>query len=63
VLAVDEALERLRAFDPRKADVVELHYFGGMNQDEIAEALCVSSRTVFQDLKLAKAWMARELSS
>ena len=63
VLQVDEALERLRELDARKAEVVELHFFGGLNQQEIAEAIGASPRTVFQDLKFAKAWMARELGA
>jgi RNA polymerase sigma factor (TIGR02999 family) len=61
VLEINDLLDRLRDLDARKADVVELHFFGGMSQQEIAEALGASPRTVFQDLKFGKAWIAREL--
>lgn len=57
-LALDEALERLAAFDERKAKVVELHYFAGLTYAEIAGALEVSDVTVFRDLRLARAWLA-----
>jgi RNA polymerase sigma factor (TIGR02999 family) len=59
--ALDEALERLTSFDPRKARVVELHYFGGLTYDEVAQALHISAATVDRDLRLAKAWLHREL--
>ncbi len=61
VLEIDRALEKLRAIDPRKSEVLELHYFGGLRQEEIAAALGVSPRTVFQDLKLGKAFLSVEL--
>ena len=61
VLAVDEALTRLTEFDPRKSEILELRYFGGLNNDEVAEALGVSRATVQRDLRLAKAWLHREL--
>lgn len=61
LLALDEALERLGAFDERKARVVELHYFGGLTYDEVAGALDVSPATVDRELRLAKAWLYREL--
>ena len=61
VLAVDEALTRLAEFDPRKSEILELRYFGGLNNDEVAEALGVSRATVQRDLRLAKAWLHREL--
>ncbi|MEZ4416752.1 MAG: sigma-70 family RNA polymerase sigma factor [Gemmatimonadota bacterium] len=60
-LALDEALERLAEQDPRKARVVELHYFGGLNYEEVAAALELSTVTVFRDLRFAKAWLADEL--
>jgi RNA polymerase sigma-70 factor (ECF subfamily) len=62
LLALDEALDRLAAFDPRKAHVVELRYFGGMNVDEAAESLGVHPNTVIRDWSLAKAWLKRELT-
>lgn len=61
ILDVDRALEKLREVDARKAEVLELHFFGGLKQDEMAEVLGVSPRTVFQDLKIGRAWMAAEL--
>ncbi len=61
VEALDEALERLAARDARKARVVELHYFAGLNYDEIAEALSISPATVDRDLRFAKAWLFADL--
>ncbi len=63
VLALHEALERLEAQDPRKAQVVEAHVFGGLTYAETAEALGISAATVDRDLRLAKAWLARELGA
>lgn len=63
VLDLDEALERLSALDERKARAVELHYFGGLTYDEVAVAMEVSPATVHRDLRLAKAWLYRELES
>ena len=62
VLDLDAALSRLAAHDARKADAIELHFFGGMTHEEIAEALAVSVSTVRQDLRMAKAWLASELA-
>ena len=61
ILDVDEALERLAMLDSRKAHVVELRYFGGLNQDEIAEVLKISTVTVRRDWVFARAWLYREL--
>jgi RNA polymerase sigma-70 factor (ECF subfamily) len=61
LLALDEALTRLAAFDERKARVVELKFFGGLNVDETAEIIGVSRITVIRDWKMAKAWLAREI--
>ena len=61
VLAVDEALTRLAEFDPRKSEILELRYFGGLNNEEVAEALNISRATVQRDLRLAKTWLMREL--
>lgn len=63
VVELHEALERLAAFDRRKSQVVELRYFGGLTIEEAAEVLGVSHATVERDLKLAKAWLAREMSA
>jgi RNA polymerase sigma factor (TIGR02999 family) len=62
LLAVDMALEMLAVEDPRKAQVVELRFFGGLSVEETAEALGVSVRTVHADWALARAWLYRTLS-
>lgn len=62
IVALDEALERLSALDSRKARAIELHYFGGLTYDEAAHVLGVSPATVDRELRLAKAWLYRELT-
>jgi RNA polymerase sigma factor (TIGR02999 family) len=62
LLALDEALDRLAALNARQSRVVELRYFGGLNEEEVAEVLKVSLRTVQGDWRLAKTWLYRELS-
>lgn len=61
LVALDEALENLFAIDPRKAQVVELKYFGGMTIEETAEVLEVSTPTVEREWRLAKIWLYREI--
>jgi RNA polymerase sigma factor (TIGR02999 family) len=61
LLAVDMALEMLALEDPRKAQVVELRFFGGLSTEETAEALGISVRTVHTDWALARAWLYRTL--
>ena len=63
ILDLHEALERLAALDARKAQVVELKYFGGLRQEEIAELLKVSDKTVRRDWTFSRAWLNAELSS
>ncbi|MBA3564723.1 MAG: hypothetical protein H0W33_12085 [Gammaproteobacteria bacterium] len=63
LLLVDEALARLAVFDPRQSRIVELRFFGGLDIEETAEALGISSPTVKRDWTLAKAWLHRELNS
>lgn len=63
VVAIDEALQRLSEFDLRKAEVVELRFFGGLSVDETAEVLKVSPGTVKRDWTLAKAWLRREINA
>ena len=62
VLALDEALEEFSKISPRQAKVVELRYFGGLSEEEIAEVLKISARTVRRDWDVAKSWLMRELS-
>ena len=61
VVALDEALERLAEIDPRRSQVVELRFFGGLGVEETAEALNVSRHTVMRDWTLARTWLYREL--
>ena len=63
ILAVDEALTRLAARDPRLARLVEMRFFGGLTEEEAAEALGVSPRTVKRDWQVARAWLYGELRS
>jgi len=63
ILDLHDALERLAALDWRKAQVVELSYFGGLKHDEIAEVLKISTITVRRDWVFAKAWLYAELHS
>ena len=62
LIALDDALNALAAFDLRKSQVVEMRFFGGLSVEETAEALHVSADTVMRDWRLAKAWLVRELS-
>ena len=62
LVALDDALEALEAVDKRKAWVVELHFFGGMTQKEIAIVLAVHETTIARDLRLAQAWLHRHLT-
>ena len=62
VCALDEALNRLAQIDPRQAQVIELRFFGGLTVEETARALEISPQTVMREWKLARAWLARELS-
>ena len=61
LVALDDALQALAAVHPRKSDVVELRYFGGLSLEEAAEALHVSIDTVKRDWRFAKLWLLREL--
>jgi RNA polymerase sigma-70 factor, ECF subfamily len=62
LLALDEALERLGAQDPRKSQIVELRYFGGLTVEETAQFLKMSRRSVEREWTMAKAWLYRALS-
>jgi len=61
VVALDEALQALAAFDERGAKVVELRFFGGLTEEETGEVLGVSARTVKREWASAKAWLLREM--
>jgi RNA polymerase sigma-70 factor (ECF subfamily) len=63
LVAMDEALKRLESVHPRKSQVVELRYFGGMTHEETATVLGVSRDTVKRDWRFAKLWLLRELDS
>jgi RNA polymerase sigma factor (TIGR02999 family) len=63
LLALDEALDALAQLDERKARAVELHYFGGMVHEEIAQLLEVHVNTVARDLRFAEAWIHRRLAA
>lgn len=63
LLALDEALEHLAAFDRRKSDVVEMRYFGGLSVEEIAQVLKIHANTVMRDWRAAKAWLYAELTA
>ena len=62
IVALDEALQRLAAHDRRKSDIIELLSFGGLTYDETAAALEISPATVDRELRMAKAWLRRELT-
>jgi RNA polymerase sigma factor (TIGR02999 family) len=63
LLAIDEALDRLAALDARQAQVVECRFFGGMTEEETAEALGIGLRTAKRDWAKAKSWLHRELAA
>ena len=62
LIALDEALKDLAQFDERKSQIVEMRFFGGLTDEEIAEVLQISTRTVLRDWKTARLWLYRELS-
>ena len=61
LVALDDALKALAAVDPRKSQVVELRFFGGLDAKETAEVLKISRKTVLRDWQLSKSWLRREL--
>ena len=63
LVALDRALEVLAARDPRKAQVVELRFFGGLSMEQVAETLGISLRTAHNDWAFARAWLYRSLAS
>jgi RNA polymerase sigma-70 factor (ECF subfamily) len=63
LIALDSGLDALEKIDPRKCKAVELRYFGGLSMDEVAQALDVSPITVRRDLRMAEAWLNREMQN
>jgi RNA polymerase sigma factor (TIGR02999 family) len=63
ICALDEAMHELTRIDPRRAQVVELRFFGGLTVEETAVVLGISPQSVLRDWKIARAWLARELST
>jgi RNA polymerase sigma-70 factor (ECF subfamily) len=61
LVALDNSLKALEELDPRKSRVVELRYFGGLSMDEIAQTLEISTVTVRRDLRMAEAWLLKEM--
>lgn len=61
LLALDRALEDMAGFDARKASVVEMHYFGGLSYAEMAQVLSISTTTVHEELRTARAWLQQRL--
>src|SRR5690606_38750506 len=62
LLQLHDALDRLATFDPRKAEIVELHFFGGLTYDETAAAVGLSAATVDRELRMARAWLKVEMN-
>jgi RNA polymerase sigma factor (TIGR02999 family) len=62
LVAIDEALTRLAEIDPRKSRIVELRFFGGLSEEEVAVVLQITDRTVRRDWRLAKAWLHSEIT-
>ena len=62
LLRLDEALKSLAEMDPRRSQVVELRYFGGLNNEEIAGVLHISENTVTRDWNMARAWLYQQLT-
>ena len=61
IFELNDALDRLKEIDPRMVEVLEMHYFGGLTHEEIADTLEISPATVYRDLRMAKAWIKKEL--
>jgi RNA polymerase sigma factor (TIGR02999 family) len=62
LLELDDALGKLGGIDPRKVQILEMHYFGGLGYEEVAAVLQLSAATVNRELRFSKAWLKRELS-
>lgn len=62
LLALDEALNTLAAIDPRKSQIIELRFFGGLSIEETAEAMKISPITITREWRSAKAWLRRQMN-
>jgi RNA polymerase sigma factor (TIGR02999 family) len=62
VISLDDALQSLQQMEPRLAQVIELHYFGGLTYDQIAAESGASAATVHRDIRLARAWLLQEIA-
>ncbi len=62
LIGLDDALGALAAFDDRKARIIEMRFFGGLSEEEVAQALEVSDRTVRRESRLAEAWLRRYMA-
>ncbi len=62
LVALDDALDALAGFDPRKAKVIELRFFGGLSVEETAAVLKISAQSVMRDWRLARAWLMKEMA-
>ena len=62
LIALNQALEKLAVFDERKAEIVELRFFGGLTAEETADALNMTAKSVYHEFELAKMWLLRELN-
>jgi RNA polymerase sigma factor (TIGR02999 family) len=63
VLLIDQALDELTALDPRQGHIVELRYFGGLAEHEVAEVLSISRSTVAREWRIARAWLYRRMTN
>ena len=61
LIALDDALKDLASFDQRQSEIVEMRFFGGLTNEEIAEVLQISPRTIKREWRLARAWLRREI--
>ncbi len=62
LIALDDALNKLGECDPRQSQIVEMRFFGGLSEEEVAAHLGISTRTVKRDWRMAKAWLYKELN-
>ena len=63
ILSIQDALERLASFDPRKADIIDMMVFGGLKGKEVADVMSIPEHTVWREWRMARAWLHHELKS